>query len=83
MLSKIRKYLIAQKRRQADVQFRTGFLYAIDRKLFGDSPALLRERDFLLALETPAFAQGVDAGAALPIPVGLDTERARRAARDA
>jgi hypothetical protein len=75
----LRKWLAARRRQKADVQFRTGFLYALDRKLFADGNPLLPDND--VAAAPIAFQMGQRAGDRYTTCVQLlDLEQARRLA---
>lgn len=59
----IKLWLAKRRMAKLDVEFRTGFLYAVDRALFRDGEPLLHDRDLQQALlRSPAFADGHRAG---------------------
>lgn len=81
MINRIRQFFHDRTRNKHDVEFRTGFLYAIDRRLFPDSPALLQDPDAQrLRLDSPAFNTGAVWGDSLPVTstMALYIENARR-----
>ena len=81
MITRIRQFFIDRIARQHDVQFRTGFLHAIDRRLFPDSAPLLHDTDAQrLRLESAAFNTGAVWGDSVPVTstMALYIENARR-----
>ena len=58
----LKNWLAARRRKQADIHFRTGYLYAMDRRLFRDGRQLLSQNDLVKAMQDPAFAAGHSAG---------------------
>ena len=73
-----------RRRKKADVQFRSGFLYAIDRRLFCDSDPLIPKHDLDSAMRTASFASGYRAGLSHRFEVFAlqAAERERRVACD-
>lgn len=59
----IKKWLATRRRRLADLHFRTGYLYALDRRLFRDAEPLLSQLDLNAAIvKHPGFEMGYNAG---------------------
>lgn len=73
-----------RRRKKADVQFRSGFLYAIDRRLFCNSDPLIPRHDLDSAMRTAAFNSGYNAGLSHRFEVSAmyEAERERRVACD-
>jgi hypothetical protein len=81
MINRIRQFFHDRKAKQHDVQFRTGFLHALDRRLFPDSDPLLQEPDAQrLRLESSAFNTGAVWGDSVPVTskMAMFIENARR-----
>jgi hypothetical protein len=81
MINRIREFYRNRQVKVRDMEFRTGFLHAIDRRLFPDATPLLQEPDAQrLRIESSSFNTGAVWGDSLHITstTWLHIENARR-----
>lgn len=75
----LKNFFESRRRKRADIHFRSGFLYAIDMRLFAGQEPLLKPHDVDRAPE--AFHRGTLAGMSYALCVqSLDLEHERRLA---
>ena len=68
MITTLKQWLANRKRAQYRQDWRTGYLHAVDRRVFPTEPPLLLEYEaHKMYLSSAGFRRGALAGAALPL----------------